>query len=342
MKKLLMVAGLVVVVGLVFGVYRQMTSAKNVVVIYSPHASDFLSKVNQMFEAKYPEIKVQVIKAGTTQLEDRIRSEKSRPLGDVMFGGDVCTFIQLKNNGLLQPMALSVADKLPSDMKDSDHYWYAPYRLPGIFFYSNQLVTQEQAPKDWNDLLKQEWKESVMFLNPTQSGTARTFFISLVSAWGHDKAFDYFRKLDQQLNGQYASSSEKMLAAITRGEAKIGLWNEYDILKAKNKKNMPFAIVYPASGTYMLPDAIAVIAGAPHKDAAQKYVEFVFETPTLAVAANDFMRRPTVTDFPKDKLPEPLRIDPKIFKIDWGSVGDKGSAWLQEWSEEIWHKNKAS
>lgn len=341
MKKFLVAAGVLVSVVLAFGIYRQMTIAKNVVVVYSPHANDFLDEINRMFEAQYSDITVQVIKGGTTHLEDRIRSEKSNPMGDVMFGGDTGTFIQMKNAGLLQPFPLSVADKIAAGMKDADHYWFAPYQLPGVFFYNNKLVTAAEAPKDWDDFLKPEWKDAIMILNPTQSGTARACFIALVVAWGHDKAFDYFQKLDTQLGGQYVGASEKMLAAITRGEAKIGIWNEYSILKSKLRKNMPFDIIYPASGTYMNPDAIGIIAGAPHLEAAQKYVEFIFATPTLEMAAQNYMRRPTVAGFPKDRLPEVIRSEPKTFKVDWAAIGDKGSAWLKEWSEEVWHKNQA-
>lgn len=339
MKKLVLAACAVVALGLAFGVYRQMTSVKNVVVIYTPHHGDFMESISKAFEAKYPDIKVQVIRGGTTQIEDRIRSEKAKPLGDVMYGGDVGTYIQLKKNDLIQPNVLSVAGKLPADMQDPDGYWFAPYRLPGVFFYNNQLVTKAQAPQDWSDFLKSEWKDALLILNPTQSGTARTFYIALIKVWGHDKAFDYFKKLNDQLNGQYVGSHDKLFAAISRGEGKIAMANEADLLKAKYKKNLPFDIVYPLSGTYMNPEPIAIIAGAPHKDAAQKFVEFVFEIPVLAIAAVDYMKRPTLTDFPKDKLPEVLRVEPKTFNIDWTSVGDQGSVWLQQWSTDIWHKS---
>jgi iron(III) transport system substrate-binding protein len=338
MKNFLIIVGLVVAGLLGFGVYRQMTSVKNVVVIYTPHPADFVEGINKRFEAQYPEIKVQMVRAKTTELEDRIRSEKANPMGDVMFGGDVGTYIQMKRNSLIQPATLTAAKQLPADMQDKEGYWFAPYRYLGIFFYNNTLVTPEQAPKDWDDILQPNWKSAIMFLNPTQSGTARTFFISLMSVWGEGKAFDYFKKLDTQLDGKYVASPDKMFGSIARGEAKVGLWLEADILKFITHKKMPFGIVYPSSGTYMCPEPIAVIKNAPHADAAQKYMNFVFENDALEFAANAAMKRPTKQDFPKDKLPAPLQTTPKAFPIDWSAIGDKGTAWLQKWSEEVWHK----
>lgn len=103
------------------------------VVVYSPHPSEFMEGINKRFEEKNPNIKIQMVRAKTTELEDRIRSEKANPLGDVMYGGDVGTFIQMKRSKLIQPMAITAASQLPPDMKDPEGYWHAPYRLFGNF-----------------------------------------------------------------------------------------------------------------------------------------------------------------------------------------------------------------
>lgn len=338
MKPFLIAVGILIVSLLGFGLYRQANISKHVVVVYSPHPSPLLEAINKQFEEKYPDIQVQLVHGATTQLEDRVRSERANPMGDVIYGGDVGTYIQLKKDKLLKPMILAVGPQIPAVMKDPDGCWHAPYKLPGVFFYNKQLVSPENAPQDWNDLLKPEWKADMMFLNPTQSGTARTFYIALIDVWGEEKAFDFFKKMDEQLNHQYVSSSEKLFGAISRGEAKVGLWHEAGVLNFIHNKKMPFEIVYPASGTYMNPEPIAIIANAPHPDAAQKYVEFVFEEPTLEFAAHFTMKRPTREDFPLDKLPVQLRKIPKTFPIDWTAIGDKGNAWLQKWNEEVWYK----
>lgn len=338
MKILLIAIGLGVVVLLGLGAYRQMITLKNVVVVYTPHPFEFIDGLNSRFEARYPDIKVQVICAKTTELEDRMRAEKTTPLGDVMFGGNVGTYIQMKQDNLIQPMSLNVAAQIPHDMQDKDGYWFAPYHYLGIFFYNRAFVTPEQAPKDWYDILQSRWKDAIMFLNPTQSGTARTFFISLMKVWGEDRAFDYFKKLDIQLAGKYATTPDQMFESIARGDAKVGLWLEADILKFISQERMPFEIVYPASGTYMCPEPIAIIAGAPHAGAAQKYVNFVFENEALEFAADANMKRPTRLDFPKSNLPPPLQTTPKTFPIDWSSISDNGTTWLRKWSEEIRHK----
>ncbi|PIR21212.1 MAG: hypothetical protein COV45_00265 [Deltaproteobacteria bacterium CG11_big_fil_rev_8_21_14_0_20_47_16] len=341
MKKLLVVLGLLVVVGVAVGIYRQSNVSKNVVVVYTPMFEGFISEINRLFEEQNPGITVQTVRASTTLLEDRIRSEKAKPLGDVMFAGDLTTYLQLKKHNLIQPYELSGSATIPTNMKDPDKTWYAVYQLPGIIFYNDKLVTPDQAPKDWEDLVKPEWKEAILIRNPTQSGVARAFYIALIKAWGEGKAFDFFQKLNDQMNGNYVASNDKLLGAIVRGEAKISVLNEADVWMARNEKSYPLAVAYPSSGAFVMPEPAAIIAGAPHLDAAKKYVEFLHTVPAMEFAANKYYKRPARTDYPKDKLPEEIRSPLKALPVDWLSVGDQGTVWLQKWSEDVWHK-KAS
>lgn len=341
MKKLLVVIGVVVAIGIGIGVYRQLTSAKNVVVVYTPMFDGFMKGVNALFEAQYPEIKVQTVRGSTTNLEDRIRSEKANPMGDVMFAGDLPTYLQLKKHKLIQPVAVASADKIPATMRDPDKMWHAVYQIPGVIFYNNTLITPSLAPKDWKDLLDPKWKGAVLIRNPTQSGVARAFYLALITAWGEDGAFDFFKKLDVQMDNNYVASNEKLLMAIVHGEGKISVLNEADVWMAKYEKKFPFSVVYPESGAFVIPEPIAMIAGAPHPDAAQKYIDFILDFPAYEFAASKYYKRPARTDFPKDKLPKELQTPVKALSVDWLSIGDQGTAWLQKWSEEVWHKKKS-
>jgi iron(III) transport system substrate-binding protein len=341
MKKMLVSLGVIVALGVMFGVYRQSAIPESVVVVYTPLFSEFMDSMNKLFEETYPDIKVQTVRGSTTVLEDRIRSEKTHPLGDVMFAGDLPTYMQLKKHNLIQPINVANAENIPAGMKDTDKTWYAMYQLPGVVFYNDGLVTAAQAPKDWKDLIAPEWKGAVSIRNPTQSGTARAFYLSLIMAWGEEAAFDFFKKLDAQMDGNYVASNDKLMMAIVRGEAKISVLNEADILLAHNDKKLPLSVVYPSSGAFVMPEPIALIAGAPHAEAGQKYINFVLSFPALELAAHKFYKRPTRMDYPKDKLPKEFQTPLKALPVDWLSIGDQGTAWLEKWSEEVWHKKKS-
>ncbi len=338
MKTILGMTAVIVGLGIGFGVYRQANLYRHVVVVYTPSQSNFTADINRLFEEGHPGIKVQTVLASTTQLEDRIHAEKDHPLGDVMFAGDLATYLQLKKHGLIQPVNLADADKLPINMKDPDKTWHAVYELPGVIFYNDRLVDASRAPRDWEDMLRPEWKGDVLIRNPMHSGVARAFYMALIQAWGEVRAFDFFRKLDAQMDGNYAVSNDKLLGAVTRGEAKISIMNEADIWMARNEMRESLAVSYPLSGAFVTPEPVAMITGAPHPEAARKYMEFLMGFPALELASVRYYKRPARTDYPKQKLPPEIRAPVRALPVDWISIGDQGTAWLRKWSDEVRHK----
>ena len=55
--------------------------------IYSPHDADPLNAGVQGFEAKYPNVKVEIVADGTGNLLNRIKAESAAPEADILWGG---------------------------------------------------------------------------------------------------------------------------------------------------------------------------------------------------------------------------------------------------------------
>lgn len=337
MKPFFIMMAVIVGVGLGLGVYRQLNLSEHVVVVYTPTQDNFITDINRLFEELHPGLKVQTVHASTSQLEARIQAEREKPLGDVMFAGDLATYLQLKEHGLIQSVDIAISDKLPDGMKDSDKTWYAVYELPGVIFYNDRLVNAAHAPKDWDDLIKPEWKDAVLIRKPTESGVTRAFYMALISTWGEERAFNFFKRLDEQMNGTYAATNDKLLAAIIRGEAKVSVMNEADIWIVRNELRYPLSVAYPQSGAFVTPEPVAMIAGAPHPEAARKYMEFLMDFPALELASNRYYKRPARMDYPKKMLPLEIQAPVKALPVDWLSIGDHGTVWLQKWSDKVWH-----
>lgn len=338
MKMFLSMIAVIVGIGIGLGIYRQGNMSKHVVVVYTPTEAYFISDINRLFEKLHPDLKVQIVHASTSQLEARIRSEKDKPLGDVMFAGDLATYLQLKKRGLIQPVDIALSEKLPDGMKDADKTWYAVYEFPIVIFYNDSLVSAAHAPHAWDDLIAPEWKDAVLIRNPTHSGSARAFHMALIQAWGETRAFNFFKRLDAQMGGNYAASNDTLLSAIVRGEAKVGIMNEGDVWIARNEKRYPISVVYPRDGAIVTPEPVAMIAGAPHPEAARAYMEFLLDFPALELASTRYYKRPARIDYPKEKLPPEIKDPVRALPVDWLAIGDQGTVWLQKWNDEVWQK----
>jgi iron(III) transport system substrate-binding protein len=88
----------------------------------------------------------------------------------------------------------------------------------------------------------------------------------------------------------------------------------------------------------LLVDAIAIVHGAKHADAAKAFYEFVTTPRALQDAAVKFLRIPVRTDLSADSLPAwirdarskitPMPVDPKL-------IADSLDAWMKYWDANV-------
>jgi iron(III) transport system substrate-binding protein len=125
------------------------------------------------FQKKYPQYagKVQTVIAGAQDNLDRMRAEKSNPQGGFLWGGTQQQFEQAATEGLLTSYKIKNADKIAANRKDPKNQWFAEQLLPEVIIYNNKLLAAKDAPKDWSDLVKPQWKDKIVIRDVMPSGT---------------------------------------------------------------------------------------------------------------------------------------------------------------------------
>ena len=83
----------------------------------------------------------------------------------------------------------------------------------------------------------------------------------------------WLRRLDGQTKA-YALNPAILDARLARAEGLVTLWDLPDILISRSK-GMPFGYVFPRSGTVVIDDAIGLVRGSRHPDAARAFIDFV-------------------------------------------------------------------
>jgi len=137
------------------------------VVIYSTHSEDMLVMLADAFEEETG-VKVEFINL-KGELADRVRAEKDNPQADIMFGGASSIFMELKEEGLYEQYETTWAKDLDSLYKDSENYWYGTIQTPVMMFYNSEILSSEEAPKDWSDLTNESFKDQLVFRNALSS-----------------------------------------------------------------------------------------------------------------------------------------------------------------------------
>ncbi len=311
------------------------------VLLYSPHGRDLLGLLERTYEKAHPEIDVRWLDMGSQEVYDRVRSEKANPQGDVWFGGPDTIFFRGAREGLLEPNRPSWGAAIPPEARDPKDLYFGAYRTPAVIVYNSAAVPADQAPKDWDDLLDPRWKGRIIIRHPLASGTMRAIFgfilaRSIEASGNTDAGFEWLRKLDAQTKS-YEMNASVLVQRIARREGLVTVWDLPDVL-LEMKHSRDLAFVFPASGTPVIDDAIGLIRGARHPDAARAFIEWVGSVEAQRLAAAEAFRLPARTDMPTGDLPPwaqdvQKRLVPA--RLDWALLEREGPAWMSRWDREV-------
>ena len=307
--------------------------------LYSPHGRDQLSLLERAFEAEHPEIDVRWLDMGSQEILDRLRFERVNPQADVWFGGPTTIFDRGIHDSLLTPYRPSWAGHVRGGTVSG--YYYPVYRTPAVIAFNSRAVSREAAPQDWDDVLLPRWRDKVIIRDPLASGTMRAIWgLILVrslrqtgdTGWG----MNWLRRLDAQTK-TYTISPALLYEKLARQEGLVSLWDLQDILISQ-AKGMPLGYVFPASGTVVIDDAVALVRGSRHPDAARAFIEYVGSEPAQLLTAREVFRLPARTDLPPDQVPAwvaQVERDMVVADMDWDLLSRNGPAWMSYWDRHV-------
>ncbi|MEK3913864.1 extracellular solute-binding protein [Paenibacillus sp. FSL H7-0331] len=316
---------------------------KQKLVIYTARDKNVVDEIMPKFKEKNPEVEVEVLTMGAQQVLERVRGEKANPQADFWWGGTQSGLMTAANEGLLESVKPSFADKVPALYKDAQDRWYGEMLLPEVIMYNSKALKKEDAPKDWDDLLDAKYKNKIIIRGVLASGTMRTIYSAMIyrqDAADPKKGYDWLKKLDANTK-EYAQDPTNLYLKLAREEGTLSLWNLQDIMIQKELQKQPFDFIYPTSGAPILVDGVGVVKGAKNMDAAKKFYEFLFDSKLRVELAEKLYQIPTRTDISKDSLPAWLKgIELKPLTLDWTVMANKEKDWMQYWDESI--KGKGS
>jgi len=310
-------------------------------VLYSPHGRDLLELMERTYEGERPEIDVRWLDMGSQEVYDRIRSESVNPQADVWFGGPDTIFSRGVEDGLLEPFAPTWADSLPPTSRHPDELYHGLYEAVPILVYNSEALTAEEAPRDWEDLLDERFKDEIVIRDPLASGTMRSAFGMVlsqsVSETGDTVAgFEWLARLDRQTK-DYVVNPALLFEKLIRQEGLVSIWELTDLLFLQ-QRGAPLDYNFPTSGTPIINDSIGLVKGSPHQAEARAFIEWVGSRQALLLAAQEAYRLPARVDLPREDLPvwaqEALdQIVPAT--VDWQLIAAEGNQWMSHWDRAI-------
>jgi len=309
--------------------------SKDKVIVYTATGVDITGPIFEAFTADTG-ITVEHIMAGTGEVWSRVRAEKKRPLGDILWAGSNKMAEAAKPENLFE-VYHSPEDKYYR-VKDADGIWHA-FGIPGgvqSFAVNTNLVAREDYPESYRNLADIKYDGMIALLNPTYSGTgyitAQAMIHLAETQWGYEDGWDFLKEL--MMNCKIYVSSGAARNALRDGEIAIGLQGEAGAGKII-KDGYPLELLRLKEGYFGGLDAIEIIKGGPNLEGAKKFVDWFLGQKAqqmLADLKGDRCIREGITlsedlytygfgdDYIYVDIPDYLFEEPDQFKKKWNRV----------------------
>jgi iron(III) transport system substrate-binding protein len=254
------------------------------VIVYASVDQIYSEPILKAFEARSG-IKVRAVydveAAKTTGLVTRLVAEKARPQADVFWSGEFAQTIGLRHQGVLAAYRSPSATDLPDEFKDPDGYWTGMGGRARVFLVNTRLLPPAQHPQGLADLLDDRWPAATVGIANPLFGTTATQAAALYAQWGAERARTFYGNLHAR-GVRVVDGNSVVRDLVASGQLAFGLTDTDDAAEAL-QKGAAVAVVLPdqdGDGTLVVPGTVAMVAGAPHADAAAALIDYLLAADT--------------------------------------------------------------
>lgn len=260
----------------------------------------------------------------TTALASLLRAERERPRADVFWSSECFAVAQLAMEGSFEPLDAGVFGEWPAQHRDAQRRWFGFSARARVLVIAPDRVKPEEMPDTWMDLVRPWWKGRIVMADPRfgttrgHLGAMQSFFERSLRIPGYWEAF--VEGLAENEPRLLTGGNAAVVEAVARGEADIGLTDTDDVLAAQARGAKVQWIMPrhdpasdPGGGTLLIPNTVALIAGAPHRSNAIWFMEYMLSPGVQArIAASESRNWPLGVEVPPDLDPlpdDPMRVD---------------------------------
>ncbi|MDO8787483.1 MAG: ABC transporter substrate-binding protein [Sulfuritalea sp.] len=242
------------------------------------------------FEALYPGVKVEYSDMNTTELYNRVISEKAAggTSGDVFWSSSMDLQIKLVNDGFALTYKSPEASKLP-DWAVWRNEGYGTTYEPIVFIYNKRLLKPEEVPQSHGDLAKvlaanpERFKGKLTSYDIEKSGVG---FLLITQDASLNPAFWDMAKAIGAASPRFQSSSGTMMERVGSGENLLGfnLIGSYALQRAK--KDPGIGVVMPKDYTLVMSRIMFITKTAQNPNAAKLWLDYILSRRGQTVIAN--------------------------------------------------------
>lgn len=294
------------------------------VTIYTSNPVQAVETVEAVARDQMPGLRFSTITGGSGVLLRRIEAEAAQVQADFFWSSSANTL------GAFEEVFEAHDSEHLAAIPESLHYpgnLFSPTNVHVVVLMVNeQQLGDLPMPQTWSDLLDPAFQGKIVIAEPANSSTGYTI------VWGVDQLLGSEALEQLARNVVITGTSQGVPRGVSQGEYAVGLTFESSAYPYVDGGQEEIKLVYPSDGTFITPEYLGLVKGAPSGDAARAAVDLMLSRDTQAALLEASFRRPSRSDVEVSQHVElPEMGDIAVFDIDEADAAANRDAFLARW-----------
>jgi ABC-type Fe3+ transport system substrate-binding protein len=180
-------------------------------------------------------------------------------------------FYPLLKDGMLGRYVSPETDAIPKNLRDPAGYWTSSFIAVLTIAYNTRLVSPQDVPKSYADLLNPRWNGRKIGIG---EGNSLRWFMAHSAREGKDRAIAYMERLSKQDPFFKSGGSTLDIQLLGAGEFEIVHAATTHSVETAAELGAPVKWVKTREPLFTIPVVIGIMARPPHPNAAKLYIDF--------------------------------------------------------------------
>ena len=231
-------------------------------------------------------ITINRIEAEADALVERIKSEGPNSPADVLITVDAGRLWRAEQEGVLQPVESEVLEqRIPESLRDPEGHWFGFSTRARVIVYNKEAVDPvEDGLDEYEDLADPRFDDMVC-IRSSSNVYNLSLLGSLIAHHGEAEAEAWAEGVAANFARPPQGGDTDQIKAVASGECAVGVANHYYYLRLATSDDPEeravaekVGVIFPnqdGRGAHVNISGAGVVAGAPHPEAAVRFLEYL-------------------------------------------------------------------